>query len=377
MTALFYRNALILVLAIGWVAGATAVVDWSARNSFLLWFEHWTGDWRTSLLADRRDNQHPDVAIVEITEETLAPYPYRLPADRKLLARLVRTLDKIGVRAIGIDFLFLRPTERDKDDLLAKAIREARVPVVIAAADARVNLFDREKAYQAEFIKRSGAKAGYANLLRGDDWIVRYLAPPAPDGQFPNSFAGLLADLKAPPHKEPRRIAWLLKPRDGSDTFVKLPAHLLAPPGIEGASPAIAALGNLLKGRIVLIGSSLADVDRHATPLPDWEGEEHDGVFLQAQVVAQILDKRDIRRLARPFLLTVYALLVALGLVFGLRYGLAAMTLYGSSALLGVAVIDMGLFALTRHYLPFQACALAMLLGLLGGALLWRLLRHI
>ncbi len=377
MIAKFLKNAVVVALALAGIVGAVAAVDWSARNSVLLWVEHWTGDWRTSLLADRKPTQHPDIALVTITEETLAPYPYRLPPDRKLIARLVTALDGMGVKAIGLDFLVARKTEPEKDRLLLEAIRAAKAPVIVAVGDARAQLLEREQAFQANFIAQSGALPGYANLLEADDRIVRFLAAPVANGPFPKSFAAQLAAPKAPPLREPRRIAWLLKPQDGSDTFIKVPAHLIAPPGVDGPSPMAAAFTNLLRGRIVIVGASLPDVDRHNTPLPDWEGEVQDGVFMQAQVVAQILDGRDILRVPRPYLLGIYAVLVMVGMVFGLRHGLAAMTLYGSTAMIAVAGIDLALFAITRLYLPFQACAIAMLLGLIGGAMLWRVLRYI
>ncbi|MEM7774383.1 MAG: CHASE2 domain-containing protein [Pseudomonadota bacterium] len=378
MVKLIFKRLAVTCLALGWIAATLAIVDWSAKNSLLVWVEHWSGDWRTAFLADREPTQHKKVAIVAVTEETLAPYPYRLPPDRQLLARLITTLDGMGAKAIGIDFLMLRATEPEKDQQLVEAIRTAKTPIVLAVADSRSELLQQERDYQTIFLRKSGARPGYANLLRGDDRIVRYLAPPAADdGTFRRSFSGQLAAPKAEPLSEPRRIAWLLKPEDGSDTFVTLPAHLLAPPGLDGPAPAAAALAPLIKGRVIILGSSLPDVDRHATPLPDWEDEEHDGVFLQAQVVAQILDNRDIRRLPRELLLGVYGLLACLGMFFGLRYGTGAVTVYGSSALIAVAVIDTVLFATIRQFLPFQACVLAMVMGVTGGVIVHRFARLI
>ena len=375
MSRTVLQNIIASVFALAWIAGSVAAVDWGARNSLLLWVEHWSGDWRTAFFADRRAEQHPGVALVTITEETLAPYPYRIPPDREMLARTIEALDTMGDKAIGIDFLILSATEPDKDRRLARAIRNAKTPIVLAVADKRTELLEQESQFQTAFLEESNATPGYANLLTGGDKVVRYLAPPADDGVFTNTFAAALAAPDAPALSEPRRIAWLLKPSDGSDTFTTVPAQLIAPPGVEGPSPLAAAFANVLKDRVVIVGTSLPDVDRHWTPLPDWEGEQQDGVFLQAQVVAQILDGRDILRVPRSVLAGLYGLLIFLGFFLGLRYGLGAYTLYGGTALLLIALVDIALFATTRQFIPYQACIVALLFGLLGALIARRLIR--
>jgi adenylate cyclase len=371
------RWLIVVLVATGWGFAAALAVDYTARNSFLLWLEHWSGDWRTAHFADRKSSQHPDVAVITVTEETLNAFPYRSPVDRAYVARLAAALDRVGARAIGLDFLMIRPTEPEKDAQLTQTLKQLKTPIVIAAGDTRAGLTPDELAYQARFIRETGATPGFANLLTGGDRIVRFLATPVPDGQVPLSFAQALAAPTSKPLREPRRIAWLLKPRDNSDTFLTLPAHLLAPPALSGPSPTEAVFGRLLKGKIVIIGADLADVDRHFTPLPDWEGEVQPGAFLQAQVVAQILDGRDILRLRHDLLMALYAFLAFLGLYFGIRHGALAYSLYGSGALLSVAALDIVLFVTTRQFIPFGACVLALTLGLIGGLLIRRLLRFV
>ena len=352
-------------------------VDYSARYSLLLWGEHWTGDWRTAMFADRLETQHDQVAVVTVSEETLTAFPYRAPVDRAFLAKLVETLDTMGVKAIGLDFLFIRPTEPTKDQILRSAIAKVKTPVVVAAADARVGLSDDEQKFQREFIAESGARAGYANLLTGADRVVRFLAPPAPESPFKRSFAATLADPGSPPLTQPRRIAWLLKPKDDADTFQNLPAHLIAPPALPGPSPMAATLGRLFKGKIVIVGADLPDMDRHQTPLPDWENERQAGVFLQAQVVAQILDNRDILRVSRQAVMVLYFALTLLGIWLGMRHGVGAYALYGGSAAIGIAAADVFLFTSIRQFLPFGACMMALILGIVGGMVIRRLFRFL
>ena len=191
-------SGFVLVLALGWIAGATAGIEYGARHSWLFWLEHWTGDWRTMLLSDRPKSQHPDVAVVKVTEDTVDLFPYRTPIDRGFIARLVSTIDEAGPKAIAIDFLFVKATEPVKEDELIRAIKAAKARVVIAVGDNRAELTEAHRAYQKAFLERSGAVGGYANLLTGGDRVVRFVAPPA-DSEFPQSLAVAAAKPDAPP----------------------------------------------------------------------------------------------------------------------------------------------------------------------------------
>ncbi len=69
----------------------------------LLRFDHMMGDVRIAFLSDRLPSQHPGVAIVSITDETLKDNKVRQPIDRALLARTVEAVDAAGAQVIGID----------------------------------------------------------------------------------------------------------------------------------------------------------------------------------------------------------------------------------------------------------------------------------
>ncbi|MEM7747839.1 MAG: CHASE2 domain-containing protein [Pseudomonadota bacterium] len=367
-------SGLLLVLALLWIGATTFSVEYGTRHSWLFWVEHWTGDWRTMFLSDRPRGQHRKIAIVSVNEDTVAQYPYRTPIDRGLVARLVTALDNAGVEAIGIDFLFLKATEPRKEQELVSAIKAAKARVVIAVGDNRVELTDQQKAYQAEFLKASGAKAGYANLLTGSDRIVRFIAPPE-DPEFPKSLAVATAKPSAAPADGPRRISWLLRPKNGNERFTILPAHLMAAPDGLPAPPTAAALSALLKGKIVFIGADLIGLDRHETPLASWENDdEMPGVLIHAQVAAQLIDNRKIKRVNSDVLVAIYAFLAMVGMWIGLRFGSAGYGLYFTTTTLIIAVIDIGLFVSLRQFLPFSACLAALAIGLAGGILLRRLL---
>ncbi len=187
----FVRIAALFALIAGWAGGTGWLLARASEVSFALWLEHWTGDFRTALLSHRPKRQHPKVALVTITDETMQPFAYRSPIDRGLLGDLVTMLDGAGAKAIGLDFLFLKPTEPAKDKALVAAIGKARTRVVVAVADRRVSLNPAQRDYQNSFLARSGARAGYANLLTGGDRVVRYIAAPG-DPAFPKSFAAAL-----------------------------------------------------------------------------------------------------------------------------------------------------------------------------------------
>lgn len=372
-----------VVLAIALVATALSLA--ASRTSWLAWLEHWTGDYRTALFSDRPPTQHQGVAIVAITEETLDAFPYRTPIDRNFLASLVTAIDRAGATAIGLDLLVVRPTEPAKDDALVSAIRHARARVVLAAGDSRAELSPSQTAYQDLFLTRSGATPGFANLLTGGDQIVRYVAPPAPDATFTTSFAEAIAGraavqreytrrgplgipLPLPVAAEPTRIAWLLKPKDGSDTFPIVPAHILT-------SPAAPMFARLLKDRLVVVGTMVADLDRHLTPLPEWEGGEVAGVLLQAQVTAQVADGRSVRHLGESWLALLLLALALPAVIVARRYGMKTISIFSGAATAGVLALDFVVFIAARQVIPFGACLAVLVLGAIGGIAYDQLLR--
>src|SRR5258708_40076145 len=104
------------------------------------------------------------VVIIGITEDTLGRLPYRSPLDRGLLARLVETLAKQEVRAIGLDIIIDQPTEPEKDLALKRAIDCASVPVVFAAISPDTPISADRRGYLYDFLRHQ--RYGYRNLAR-------------------------------------------------------------------------------------------------------------------------------------------------------------------------------------------------------------------
>ncbi len=366
-------GGLLVVVACGLIAGITFGVHYGARHSWLFWVEHWTSDWRATFLSHRPKDQHPGIGIVVVDEDTVRDYPYRTPIDRGLVAKLVKTIDQAGAKTIAIDFLFLKATEPEKEARLIEAIKAAKARVVVAVGDSRANLTADQKAYQDEFIAQSGAVPGFANLFTGRDRIVRFIAPPV-DEAYEQGFAVAAARPEAARAEGPRRIAWTLRPKNGNDRFLKIPARLLATPDGKATPASARAIAQLLKDKIVFIGADLIGIDQHQTPLAGWDGDdEMSGVMIHAQVGAQLLDGRSIRRVGADLLPVIYAILATFGVWIGFRYGSGGYSLYFGTATLVIAAIDIALFVFASQFLPFAACLAAMFAGLIGGVVLRRL----
>jgi len=333
-------------------------------GSGLLEFEHRLADWRTALLADQREASHPGIAIVTIDEETMADSPYDI-VDRSYLARIIRYLDTAGAKGIGLDFLFLKRTEDGKDRDLVAAFQSAKVPMVIAAADRRARVLESQRTYQREFITASGQMPGYANLYYDRDEIVRRRAGPANPPDYPVSFAARLASISGRTDTRPReRIAWLKRPRDRGNTFFTVNAKMLL-----GNPVVAAALAPRFRDKLVLIGGSFVDRDRHRVPLLDSDGEKDEarvhGVFIHAQTVAQILDDRHINEI--PAWPAVFFIAIG-GFLLGWSFRRRGFSwMLGGGATMVIILLDVVFYWGWRVALPYTPVTIAWFAGGLAG----------
>ena len=109
-------------------------------------------------------------------------------------------------------------------------------------------------------------------------------------------------------------ISWLLPPRNGSETFLTLPAEQV----LERAGATL-PLSDLVRDRIVIVGGDFPDRDQHLTPLSAFTSERTSGLFIHAQVLAQLLDGRSIHPLSWPLQLLIVTLAACGGIWFGRR----------------------------------------------------------
>jgi adenylate cyclase len=341
----------------------------------LLRFEHYLGDVRTSFLSDQLPSQHPQIAIVAITDDTLSGYKTFLPVDRHLLARLIDAVDAAGAKAIGLDFLFAAPAPDDNELLLVDAIRRAGAKVVLAAADERVGLTQAQRDKQLAFLRDAGRPAGYSNLATERDSVVRFMAQPYAEGTpaYPKSFAALLAEAAgAAPAEWHPRIAWLRTPRDGSDTFLTVSAQTLLRPADD---PVANVLRAGLKGKVVLLGGALREIDTHLTPLTNSPDEKMHGVGIHAHMTAQLVDGRSIGQLETNSLALRLALagVTALGFLVGWAFRAKRQGLLASGVASAVIVaVDTIVFWQFRIILPLVLALAAWFLGEFSGHYLGR-----
>ncbi len=346
----------------GSLAGLIALLFVPAFAPWVLRFEHATADWRTAYLSDRPATQHSGVAMVIINDATLKDYSSS-PVDRGLLARIISAVDVSGARAIGLDILFFKKTDDNKDQALVDALKTAKAEVVLGAVDERGDLQPFQREFQTAFLAQAGRKAGYLNLRHERDDVVRYAALPHFGSTYPKSFARLLAEAAGSELADAgHAIAWLLPPSDGSTNFLTIPAQDLLVAG--------ATAGNRLKDRIVIIGGDFPLRDRHRTPLSLLTGDGMGGLTIHAHMLAAMLEPR--RAISELGSLAVHSLLIILGLVgFALGWLLwesRVVHLIGwSFATSALVAIDAILFVHGRLLLPFTLALLAWFLGVTAG----------
>lgn len=322
-----------------------------------------SADWQTDAFLDVPTTQHGRLAVVAVDERALAGYS-SLPADRHVLAQLVRRIDDLGAAAIGLDYYFVGPTEPEKDAELIDALRSAKAQIVVGAADERAGLEPRQYEFQRQFVTQIGRPAGYLALgIDGDD-VVRRQAYPIKGGTYSESFAALFARaggaVDTPP---PGRIAWLGDPQDGADTFLTVLASDLLQ-----ADQTATAEADILKGRLVIVGILSQLMDRHKTPLSSaWTGASVlNGVMIHAQIAAQILDGRSVGEL-KPVLTGIVTM--TLGLALGWlsrRRSVLWMIITASLGALAIFGV-LAAFAASRFYVPWGITLACWLLGMSLG----------
>jgi len=303
------RKQLIATIAIAVLATLAATLL-TRYLTFLSYLENVAADIRVAVLQPPMP-QSKDIAVVAITEETLAQFPYRSPVDRAFLSSLLKQLEARGAKVIGLDVLLDQPTESAKDVLLAKTIRELKTPLLISYTNDPEVVNEDQLDYLNQFFPEPFR--GAANLATDPlDGSVRWIFPGETRPDTPPSFARkavALMGLPMPPAAQPE-IIWRPGPDAETPPFPIYPAH------------AVAALPKeWFTGKLLLIGASLSITDRHRTPMAvvfDDARGRMPGVVIQAHSISQLLESRGAQRLS-PALQALTSLAFAvLGVIVGL-----------------------------------------------------------
>jgi adenylate cyclase len=338
-----------------------ALAAWVAVNS---WSLPLAGDAERALYDLRFDTSavrigEPDsrITLVVYNDQTLADLGKRSPLDRLMLARALTAIDRMGARAIGIDILI--DQQQAEDAALIGAFRGMRTPTYLAFTTNQANP-DQMEAWQEQFLRdffrRIGPRAVRPASIKSnpdlEDGVVRRW--PLPDPHLPPPVAAAMSqvhpefrgyagaiDFQLPTDRETRRF-----PSIAIEELARLedPAQ---PPELRAALGT--AFAEQIRGRYVLIGGDIHDVDDFETPMTRFDEGWMKGIEVIAQMLAQQLDGR-----LRPPL-PAWSLWLAAALVVIAGGITAAFEPAGWRLALALAV-EIGLIV----WLPFQLHAMGM-----------------
>lgn len=399
----FWLTRGVIAVAFAILIGSVGV--WLEDKGFALvdTFDKHVGDLPIAYGSAIASGQRDDIAVVLITEDTLASYDARSPIDRRLIGELVRAIDSAGPKAIGVNFILDRATPHDADFI--KALREVKAPVVMTAIDEErsTGLLEESFRIQDDLLRAIGRPYGHGYFGRKKgvgltlDGVVRTIAGESPKAPVP-AFADRLAKEAGFDHRpKTRNVAWLRQLDSRTPVFAPLivPAH---PPSRskEALAQFMNSARDSLRGRVVLIGASLADTLLAPSPLIEWtysaELTEYvrkkfefldkieisiprpvlmAGTFIHAQAVAQRIDRtRDIKVLAdwQSIALVTLAALACFSLARA-RHVSPQGLLYNFIGLVVVCVMCLLAYKYLLLELPSIALATAWALGGASGSI--------
>lgn len=194
-----------------------------------------------------------DIVVLAVDDKSLQEIG-RWPWDRKVFAALIGKLQ--NSRAIGMAISFFEPS--GDDGLLAQAIDNSRVPVVLASE------------FSGTFLKpafASKAKTGHVNLLSDKDGVIRSV--PTEIGGEP-SFASMIAQIGEP----------LAIPENLVFRFSQTPV-------IVSIADVLLDRVSIASGKTVLVGVTAPDFhDDHLTPIR--KAVRTPGVIMHADAIATL-----------------------------------------------------------------------------------------
>lgn len=266
-----------------------------------------------SYLAAPKVEQDPRLLLVVYDDQTLIAARKRSPLDRGLLAKALANLDALGAKAIGIDILFDQP--QDEDDALVAALRGMKTPTFVAYANVEGNRDDivyDQQLYLDAFQRRLAGSNAHPTSIRLDfaQGVTRVWPQIAPN--LPPVMArSLLAaggDAAAVDRFAGYRgaVRYRLPASTDRPVFTSLKIDLFADPAVA------AAMAEQVRGRYVLIGGDIVDVDRVPTTFTSVDGEAVPGLQVHAAMIAQMLDRARMPRLPAAALWGLGLLLVGL-----------------------------------------------------------------
>lgn len=376
-------TALALIVAVllarySWFVPGTLKPDGSGKETPAIGeAERFLFDFRSFKNAPRVP-QDPRIVVVTYTDQTLIALKKRSPLDRGLLARALASLDTMGAKSIGLDMLFDQP--QDEDGQLVAALRAMKTPTFVGYANARTNAADIKYEQQSFlnqfFAQLEGSNARPASIrLPNDEGETRIW--PDNRADLPPTLARAMVAAREPLRVAPFAdytgpIRYRLPATREAPVFVELPIDVVANPDLA------AALAPQVAGHYVLVGGNIVDYDRVDTTLtPFLEDAGNDrqmgevdprpaGIFVHAEMIAQILDGARLSRVANWQHWAVAGLIVLLGALTSLveaRWWRVAPFFLGEMALIFGLPFLLQRFGVDTYGTPAVGWALGWLLA--------------
>ncbi len=257
-------------------------------------------DVRFKASADVLNAPSDRITLVVYNDQTLEGLQKRSPLDRRMLARALTALNRMQPRAIGIDILIDQPQAEDGE--LIAAFQTMRVPTWLAFAT-NANNPDQVETWQEEFQRNlfgrlRGSQVRPASILmepdladgvirrwtRQDDGLPPILSNAMTDAhpEFRNYTGPIDFRLDGNPDPEINRF-----PKISIEELAALedlPAEVR--PIVEGA------FAERIRGRYILIGGDINDLDDFETPMTRFGMGWTKGLEVHAQMLDQQLDGR-------------------------------------------------------------------------------------
>ncbi len=303
-TARLLATAALLVLAV-------LVARFSWQMIFVQDAEGVLYDIRVALTVPAVEQDHR-IALVVYDDDTLIQTGRRSPVDRTVLAKALTRLDTMGAQSIGIDILI--DQAQPEDPALVAAFRGMKTPTFLAYASSATNgdkiTFSQQQFLDA-FLKSlapGNVKPTSIRLEAENDNVLRRW-PPRPPG-LPPTMANAMSPPPAGFADYQGGIAWRRAADAERGVFATIPIQTLANDDLFAVPDAAAMFAEQIKGRHIVIGGHIQDVDLFRTPLGRLDGKQMWGMDAFAQMLAQQLDGN-----ARAPLSNVVLWLAALGVV--------------------------------------------------------------
>ncbi len=280
------------------------------------------------------DMVEPDTRVVAVVffDETLYQLEKRSPLPRDVIASALRYLDDMNPKAIGIDILFDQPQEADLE--LIEALRAMKTPVSVAYANTETNEDDiqaQQQDYLEAFLAQLEGSQAHPSSIRLDAAFgATRVWPSLEEGLPPVLGRSMVGDAGGPIERfetyegaiEYRRSLYEDQSERGLGEDPQVSAPLFSAIDISlfiDPDPAILPfLAEQIEGKYVLIGGDIVDYDRKEVTFTSIDGEEPAGIYVHAEMIAQILDGNALQPIsnlvkwAMAVLVAITAVLVAL-----------------------------------------------------------------